>query len=107
VEPESQTDPKFQGRFKYTRMTAKSVRQALIDVKDWEEDRLPHENTIGVLLNRLGYRLRRRQSRGKSATTAADHGVAPEQKLVPFGILDVSAHCPTSAPKRRRPTSRT
>jgi hypothetical protein len=31
VEPQSQTDPKFQGRFKYTRITAKAVRQALID----------------------------------------------------------------------------
>ena len=61
VEPQSQTDPKFQGRFKYTRITAKAVRQALIDEKGWEEEQLPHENTIGVLLNRLDYRLRRVQ----------------------------------------------
>jgi len=33
VEPDSQTDPKFQTLFKYTRMTAKAVRQALIDKK--------------------------------------------------------------------------
>jgi hypothetical protein len=143
VEPQSQTDPKFQGRFKYTRITAKAVRQALIDEKGWEEEQLPHENTIGVLLKRLDYRLRRVQkskpikcfaetdaifehvheqneqsdqrldslrisidtkakvnvgpfsrrgrSRGKSATQAADHDVAPEHKLVPFGILDVLA----------------
>jgi hypothetical protein len=143
VEPQSQTDPKFQGRFKYTRITAKAIRQALIDEKVWEEEQLPHENTIGVLLNRLDYRLRRVQkskpikrvaetdaifenvheqneqsgqrldslrisidtkakvnvgpfsrrgrSRGKSATQAADHDVAPEHKLVPFGILDVLA----------------
>jgi transposase len=61
VEPQSQTDPKFQGRFQYTRMTAKAVRQALIDEKDWKDEQLPHENTIGVILNRLGYRLRRVQ----------------------------------------------
>jgi len=61
VEPQSQTDPKFQSRFKYTRMTAKAVRQALIDEKGWDMSQLPHENTIGVLLNRLGYRLRRVQ----------------------------------------------
>jgi len=30
AEPESQVDPKFQTRFKYTRMTAKAMRQALI-----------------------------------------------------------------------------
>jgi hypothetical protein len=63
VEPKSQTDPKFQGRFNYTRLTAKAVRQALIEEKGWEEEDLPHENTIGVLLNRLGYRLRRVQKR--------------------------------------------
>ena len=143
VEPESQTDPKFQSRFKYTRITAKEIRQALIDEKGWKDEQLPHENTIGVILNRLGYRLRRvqkkkpikrveetdaifenvqqeneksdqrhdslrisidtkakvnvgpfsrrGQSRGVSATAAADHDVEPEYKLVPFGILDVMA----------------
>jgi hypothetical protein len=44
-------------------MTAKAVRQALIDEKDWTDERLPHENTIGVILNRLGYRLRRVQKK--------------------------------------------
>lgn len=63
VEPHSQTDPKFQGRFKYTRMTAKAVRQALIDEKNWTDEQLPHENTIGVILNRQGYRLRRVQKK--------------------------------------------
>jgi len=63
VEPQTQTDPKFQGRFKYTRMTAKAVRQALIDEKGWAEEQLPHANTIGVILNRLGYRLRRVQKK--------------------------------------------
>jgi len=143
IEPETQTDPKFQTLFKYTRMTAKAVRQALIDKKGWSDDELPHENTIGVILNRLGYRLRRvqktkpikriketdaifenvkqeneksdqrhdslrisidtkarvnvgqfsrrGQSRGAEATDAADHDFSPEQKLVPFGILDVLA----------------
>jgi transposase len=63
VDPQTQTDPKFQGRFKYTRMTAKAVRQALIDEKGWADEQLPHENTIGVILNRLGYRLRRVQKK--------------------------------------------
>ena len=61
VEPHSQTDPKFQGRFQYTRLTAKAVRQALIDEKNWSDAQLPHENTLGVILNRQGYRLRRVQ----------------------------------------------
>src|SRR3954463_9881074 len=61
AEPESQADPKFQSLFLYTRMTAKAVRQALIDQNGWTDEELPHENTIGVILNRLGYKLRRVQ----------------------------------------------
>jgi len=61
AEPESQTDPKFQSPFQYTRMTAKGMRQALLDQKDWRDEELPCENTIGVIMNRLGYRLRRVQ----------------------------------------------
>ncbi len=61
AEPESQTDPKFQSPFLYTRMTAKAVRQALIDQKGWTDGELPHVNTIGEILNRLGYKLRRVQ----------------------------------------------
>jgi Rhodopirellula transposase DDE domain len=61
AEPESQADPKFQSPFLYTRMTAKAMRQALIDHKDWTDKELPHVNTIGEILNRLGYKLRRVQ----------------------------------------------
>jgi len=42
-------------------MTAKAMRQALIDQKGWTDQELPHENTIGEILNRLGYKLRRVQ----------------------------------------------
>ena len=58
VEPESQADPKFQSPFLYTRMTAKAVRKALIDQKGWTDEELPHVNTIGEILNRLGFKLR-------------------------------------------------
>jgi hypothetical protein len=61
AEPESQVDPKFQSPFLYTRITAKAMRQALIDKKGWRSQDLPCENTIGAILNRLGYRLRRVQ----------------------------------------------
>ena len=37
------------------------MRQALIDQKGWTDEELPHVNTIGVILNRLGYKLRRVQ----------------------------------------------
>lgn len=61
VDPHSQVDPKFQTPFAYTRITAKAVRQALIEVKGYRDDELPNENTMGQILNRLGYRLRRVQ----------------------------------------------
>jgi len=61
AEPESQVDPKFQSPFLYTRMTAKAMRQALIDQKGWTDDQWPCEHTMGHMLNRLGYRMRRVQ----------------------------------------------
>ena len=61
AEPESQIDPKFQTVFKYTRITAKAMREALMTKKGWKDESLPCEKTIGNMLNRLGYRLRRVQ----------------------------------------------
>lgn len=58
AEPKSQVDPTFQSPFKYTRMTAKAMRQALIDKKGWKDKKLPCEKTIGNIMNRIGYRLR-------------------------------------------------
>jgi hypothetical protein len=57
----SQTDPNFQTSFFYTRITAKAVRQALIDEKGYTDDELPCENTIGNILDRMSYQLKRIQ----------------------------------------------
>jgi len=40
-------------------MTAKAMRQAWIDQKSWQDGQWPCANTIGNILNRLGYRVRR------------------------------------------------
>ncbi|MHC1574670.1 MAG: ISAzo13-like element transposase-related protein, partial [Candidatus Methanogasteraceae archaeon] len=61
VDPKSQTDPNFQTSFAYTRITAKAVRQALIDEKGYTDEELPYETTIRNILNRLGYQLKRIQ----------------------------------------------
>jgi hypothetical protein len=61
AEPESQVDPKFQSPFQYTRITAKAMRKALIEKKGWKDEELPCTNTIGNIMNRLGFRLRRVQ----------------------------------------------
>jgi transposase len=60
VEPQSQADPKFQTTMAFTRITAKAVREALQSQPDVKEF-VPGRQTVGRLLNRLGYRLRRVQ----------------------------------------------
>jgi len=59
VEPQSQADPKFQTPLAFTRMTAKAVRQRLLDGSRAAGRRIPAERTVHDILNRLGYRLRR------------------------------------------------
>jgi ABC-type transporter Mla subunit MlaD len=58
VDPLAQADPKFQTTLAYTRITAKAVRDALQGVPELK-DIVPCRQTVGVMLNRLGYRLRR------------------------------------------------
>ncbi len=61
AEPNSQIDPKFQTSFQFTRITAAAMRKALIEERHWKDADLPCEKSIGNILNRLGYRLRRVQ----------------------------------------------
>jgi len=58
ADAESQTDPSFQTTRLYTRLSARAVRQALIDQKGYSDEQLPTEETIRVKLNELGYSLR-------------------------------------------------
>ena len=58
ADPHSQADPQFQSALAYTRLSAASVRRALIEQKGWREEDLPAARTINTILNRLGYRLR-------------------------------------------------
>jgi hypothetical protein len=54
---ESQQDPTFQSF--YTRLTTKSALKAPLQQAGVEESILPSENGMGLILNRLGYRLRK------------------------------------------------
>ena len=58
VDPHAQADPKFQTPFAYTRVTAKAVREALLAIPELA-GKVPSRQTVGDILNRLGYRLRR------------------------------------------------
>ena len=59
VDGQAQADPKYQSTFYYTRVSARAVREELIEVKDYREEELPTRQTIGNLLNRMGYRLKK------------------------------------------------
>jgi hypothetical protein len=58
VDPHAQADPKFQTTFAYTRITAKAVREALLAIPELA-GKVPTRQTVGDILNRLGYKLRR------------------------------------------------
>jgi hypothetical protein len=60
ADPQTQADPSMRsGKLTYTRITAKAMRKALIKDKGYSDEELPCENTIGNILNRLGYNLKR------------------------------------------------
>lgn len=59
VDGQAQADPKFQSTFLYARISARGVREALVCEKGYDESQLPSRQTIGAMLNRLGYRLKK------------------------------------------------
>lgn len=59
VDGQAQADPKFQSTFLYARMSARAVRAALGSQTAYNESQLPSRQTIGAVLNRLGYRLKK------------------------------------------------
>lgn len=59
VDAQAQADPKFQSTFLYTRISARAVRAALVSKAGYNESDLPTRQTIGEILNRLGYRLKK------------------------------------------------
>ena len=58
ADPHSQADPPFKSALSYTRLSAASVRRALLEEKGWREEDLPAPRTMNSILKRLGYRLR-------------------------------------------------
>lgn len=55
----SQTDPTFKSTRLYMRLSAKALRQQLIEQKGYTDAQLPTSETIRVKLNQLQYHLRR------------------------------------------------
>jgi len=61
VDPNTQTHPTFENTFRYTRMTATAVLEALVREKGYKKTALPAVSTMRELLGKMGYRLRRVQ----------------------------------------------
>ena len=59
LEGQYQADPKLKTTFKYTKVTAQAVLEALTTEKAYREKALPCRQTMGSILNRLGYRLKK------------------------------------------------
>ena len=52
-------DPDLKTPFAYTKVSAQSVLTALVTEKGYSEAELPCRQTMGTILNRLGYRLKK------------------------------------------------
>ncbi len=61
VDGQSQADPQLRTMFYYARVSAQAVRDALIEEKGYTDEALPTRQTIGTMLNRMGYRLKKRK----------------------------------------------
>jgi hypothetical protein len=57
VEPHTQADPELKSARRYTNLSAKEVREALL-AKGYAQSALPAERTLRDILNRLNYRLK-------------------------------------------------
>lgn len=61
IDSQSQTDPKFDSRRLYTRLTTKEVRKQLILQKKYTNEELPTNSTLNALINKLGYNMKKVQ----------------------------------------------
>jgi len=61
AEQQTQADPAMKSSLTYTRITGKAMREALIIEKKYNDEDLPTANTISLILDRIGYNLKRVQ----------------------------------------------
>lgn len=59
IDEQCQADPQMKTTFSYTKISARAVREALITEKGYKEDEFVGRETIGKVLNRIGYRLKK------------------------------------------------
>ena len=62
VDSQAQADPKFKSTFLYARISARAVREALVNEKGYSDAELPNRQSINSILNRMGYRLKKHKN---------------------------------------------
>jgi Rhodopirellula transposase DDE domain len=75
VEPCTHADPELKSERRYTKLSAREVRQRLVSAKGYAATDLPAERTMRDLLNRLNYRLKRIQKAKPLKKTAATDAI--------------------------------
>jgi flagellin-specific chaperone FliS len=61
ADEQSQIDPKFQSIRLYTKLTVKEFRKQLINKKGFTDSELPSNQTLNIIINKLGYNLKKVQ----------------------------------------------
>jgi hypothetical protein len=96
VSPHSYADPELKSSRRYSNLTAREVREALVRDKGYRERDLPAERTMRDILNRMNYRLKRvvkgkplRKTKDTDAIFANVKAVRAEVKDDPE-VLEVS-----------------
>ncbi|NES83199.1 MAG: hypothetical protein F6K10_18325 [Moorea sp. SIO2B7] len=59
VDGSAQAAPKLKSTFSYTKISGRAVREKLITEKGYTDEQLPCRQTIGTILKRIGYRLKK------------------------------------------------
>jgi hypothetical protein len=89
VDPNSQTHPTFKTKFRYTRMTAKAVLEALVREKGYKKADLPALSTMRELLGKMNYRLRRVQKTKPQKKFLKRMPSSPMSKPPTSGVVEV------------------
>jgi Rhodopirellula transposase DDE domain len=59
VDGQTQADPQMKTRLNYTKVSAQAVRNALIEKQGYQDEELPTRQSIGTMMNRMGYSLKK------------------------------------------------
>lgn len=59
VDGQAQADPQMKTLLNYAKVSAQSVRDALIAEKGYQDEDLPTRQSIGTMMNRMGYSLKK------------------------------------------------